>query len=275
MKEIDQYTKLYGVIGYPVRHSLSPIMHNAAFKARNINAVYLAFQVKDIKRCIEGIKGLGISGLSITIPHKEKIIKYLDDIDDVAIKIGAVNTVVNKHERLIGYNTDGMGAVSAIEDKTSIKEKRVLLVGAGGAARAIGFLLKKRGADIFIVNRSPERGQALAKFLKGRFISLKEAKEMDIHVLINTTPLGMVPDINDSPVPEELLKPEMVVMDIIYNPLETMLLKMAKRRHCIIIPGIEMFLQQGVEQFRLWTGVEPPLAIMRTVVLKALKNNIH
>jgi len=267
---MDQYTELYGVIGYPVRHSLSPAMHNAAFESAGLNAVYLAFETRDIKGTIVGMKALNLRGLSVTIPHKTDIIPFLDKVEDLALKIGAVNTVVNQDGRLIGYNTDAQGALKALEAKTPVTGQDCLVVGAGGAARAIGFILKERGAKVTIVNRSLERGEALAKVLKCSFFPLDQLAEHQAQILVQTTPVGMYPNVDQSPVPERAFKKGMVVMDIIYNPLETKLLQTAKATGCTIIDGAGMFVYQGAEQFRLWTGLKPPIKIMTRVVKDAL-----
>lgn len=270
-KKMDQYTELYGVIGYPVRHSLSPAMHNAAFESAGLNAVYLAFETRDIKGALQGMKALDLKGLSVTIPHKTDIIPLLDEVEDLALKIGAVNTVVNQGGRLIGYNTDAQGALKALEAETLVSGQDCLVVGAGGAARAIGFILKERGAKVTIVNRSLERGEALAKELNCPFFPLDQLAEHKAQILLQTTPVGMYPNVDQSPVPERAFKKGMVVMDIIYNPLETKLLQTAKTNGCAIIDGAGMFVYQGAEQFRLWTGLEPPIKIMTQFIKKMLR----
>jgi|WetSurMetagenome_2_1015567.scaffolds.fasta_scaffold296516_2 shikimate dehydrogenase len=267
---IDQYTQLYGVIGNPVRHSLSPIMHNAAFEDRRINAVYLAFEIKELEDCIKGVRSLGIKGLSVTIPFKSEIIPFLDEVDDLAKRIGAVNTVVNEDGFLKGYNTDASGALRALEGKTDISGKRVVIIGAGGTARAAGYILKQKGMDITIANRSRERGMALAESLGCGFVNLKELTDIKHDILINTTPVGMSPDVDECPVPQEALQEDMVVMDVIYNPLKTKLLAMAEARGCTILNGLPIFIYQGAEQFRLWTGLDAPVTIMDEAVKKVL-----
>jgi len=267
---IDQHTVLYGVVGWPVEHSLSPVMHNAAFAAAGINAVYLAFPVRDMAGCMAGIRALGIRGLSVTIPHKSAVIPHLDDLDARAREIGAVNTVVNRDGRLIGYNTDAAGALKALEERISLAGRKCIILGAGGAARAIGFVLRDKVAAITVANRSPDRGRALARSLGCSSISLDELKAVQADLLIQTTPVGMAPGDRASPVPEQILKEGMAVMDIIYNPLETKLLAMARSRGCATITGLSMLIHQGAEQFRLWTGGEPPTQAMTTAVLEAL-----
>jgi shikimate dehydrogenase len=267
---IDPQTQLFGVVGYPLGHTSSPTMHNAAFAAIGINAVYLAFETKDIKGCMVGMRALGIRGLSVTIPYKAEVIPFLDDVQGVARRIGAVNTIVNENGRLIGYNTDGLGALKALEKVVQSDTGTCLLLGAGGAARAIGFVLKERGMDVTIVNRSPERGKELADFLGCRFTSLENIGNKEAELLIQATPVGMYPQHNQCPVPESILKKEMVVMDIVYNPPQTRLLKLARARGCLTVGGLAMFIHQGAEQFRLWTGQNPPIEVMAGAVTGAL-----
>jgi shikimate dehydrogenase len=269
---IDQHTLLYGVVGWPIGHSLSPAMHNVAFAAAGINAVYLAFAARDIGAVIAGARALGIRGLSVTIPHKEAVIPHLDEIDDLAAKIGAVNTVVNHEGRLVGYNTDALGALTALEEKISLAGKKCVIVGAGGAARAIGFALRERVAAISVANRSPERGRDLATSLGCAFIPLEELDRVAVDLLIQTTPVGMTPHRDECPVPESALRAGMAVMDIIYNPLQTRLLAMAKSRGCVTVNGLSMFVHQGAEQFRLWTNLNPPVEAMTRAVLEALSS---
>jgi shikimate dehydrogenase len=262
--------RIYGVLGNPIAHSLSPAMHNSAFEAKGVNARYVAFESSDLKGSIIGMRALGICGLSVTIPFKTAVIPHLDRLDPLAKAIGAVNTILNRNGRLTGYNTDGLGAMKALEAVMDLMGKRCLLVGAGGAARGIGFTALERGMTLVAANRSKVRGRELAAFLKSPFIPLEEIAEVKADVLIQTTPVGMFPHENASPVPDPILQKGMVVMDAIYNPLETRLLKTAKRKGCRTISGLEMFIHQGAEQFRLWTGFNPPLDIMRNAVLSAL-----
>jgi shikimate dehydrogenase len=268
---IDQYTRLYGVMGYPIGHSLSPVMHNAAFLEGGLNAVYLAFESKDVEGGLQGMRALGIRGMSITIPHKSGVVPFLDELDGLSKNIGAVNTIVNNDGRLVGYNTDAMGALIALNDKVDLLNKRCVIIGAGGAARAIGFILKEYGVEVSIANRTIERGKALANALGCPFVPLKEVGVVDVDLLVQTTPVGMHPDHNQYIVSPDLLKQGMVVMDIIYNPLETSLLKVARAKGCLTINGLEMFVHQGAEQFRLWTGLDAPIDAMTLAVKKALR----
>lgn len=267
---IDQQTKLYGIVGFPLAHSLSPLMQNAALSVKNMNAVYMAFESRDLAGCLTGMKSLGIKGLSVTIPHKSSVLPLLDEIDDLAERIGAVNTIVNDNGRLIGYNTDAIGAIRALETKIDVRDESGLIFGAGGAARAIGFILKDKGVSITVVNRSRKRGEDLARALGCPFVPLNEVGEQDADLLVQTTSVGMHPHNDQCVVPKSILKKGLVVMDIIYNPLETRLLKTARERGCIMVNGLGMFIHQGAEQFRLWTGLEPPVDTMTRVVAQAL-----
>jgi len=270
---IDQHTDLYGVLGKPIGHSLSPVMHNAAFSATAINAVYVAFETEDVDKAVQGIRGLCIKGMSVTIPLKSAVIPYLDDIDPMAERIGAVNTIVNDDGRLRGCNTDSSGALKALEKKTHISGKSCIIIGAGGAARAIGFALRERDVSVTVANRSLERGEDLARTLGCSHIPLNRIEVIKADILIQTTPVGMYPYIDQFPIPGEILDQGMVVMDIIYNPADTRLLKLARDRDCATVSGVDMFIHQGAEQFRLWTGIDPPLGVMRHAVNEALKKD--
>ena len=267
---IDQHTELYGIIGNPIGHSLSPIMHNAAFSQKGINAVFMAFETRDLDACIKGIKGLGIKGMAVTIPYKADVIPLLDEVDDLAGRIGAVNTIVNRGSRLVGYNTDGIGALKALEERTELSGKSCIMIGAGGAARAIAYVLREKEIELTVANRSIERGKSLCRDLGCRFMNLEGLVREKADILINTTPVGMAPGYGSCLVPEQALRDGMVVMDIVYNPLETRLITMARSRGCITINGLAMFVYQGAEQFRLWTGLEPPIKAMTKAVKKAL-----
>ena len=267
---INQNTELYGVLGNPVRHSLGPLMHNAVFREKGLNAVYLAFESDSVEGAIQGMRALGIKGLSITIPHKTSVIPLLDEVDPLAKDIGAVNTVVNKDGKLTGYNTDAAGALMALEAAVPVEGKRCVIVGAGGAARAVGYILKRKSVGLVIANRSVERGEALSISLDCPFVKMDQIEDIDADILINTTPAGMSPHIDSCPVPFSALKRGMTVMDIIYNPRITRLLRAAAERGCRIVDGLGMFIYQGAEQFRLWTGKEAPVDIMKAVVEQAL-----
>jgi shikimate dehydrogenase len=270
---IDSNTFLCGLIGNPVAHSLSPVMHNQAFTAIGYNAVYLAFRVIDLDSAIKGIKALNFKGVSVTLPHKVAVMEYLDEVEETAATIGAVNTIVNNNGSLIGYNTDSRGALEALRTKTAIQGKSVAIIGAGGAARAIGFGLKSAAGRLTILNRSRTNGERLAADLRADFLPLNEWQPNRYEILINTTPIGMHPETDASPIPKNDLSKEMVVMDIVYNPIKTRLLKEAEAKNCRTINGVSMFVFQGAQQFELWTGQKAPVEVMQNSVLEALKAN--
>jgi shikimate dehydrogenase len=269
-KMIDADTSLFGLIGNPVAHSLSPVMHNQAFAATGYNGVYLTFRVTDPGMAIKGIAALNFKGVSVTLPHKIAVMEYLDAVDETAARIGAVNTIVNNQGRLIGYNTDCAGALEALRTRTSIKDKSVALIGAGGAARAIGFGLVAAGGRVTILNRTRISGERLAADLQAQFLPLGEWAPNQYEILINTTPLGMYPETAATPISKANLSKDMVVMDIVYNPLETRFLKEAAAIGCGIINGVDMFVSQGAQQFALWTGKKAPVDVMRKAVIEAL-----
>lgn len=270
----DAATRVFGVIGDPVSHSLSPVMHNAAFAHIGYNGVYATFRTRDVAGALCGVRALGIGGLSVTIPHKEAVMDHLDELDRLAAEIGAVNTVVNREGHLLGYNSDCTGAISALSRKTTVRGKRAALLGSGGGARAIGFGLRTEGASVTVVNRTPERGERLARDLDADFIPLNDFNGKNVDILINTTSVGMTPHVDGVPVPASVLEPEMVVMDIVYNPLKTAFLKAAARKGCMVIDGLAMFIGQGAFQFELWTGKKAPLEIMERAVRQALQSRI-
>lgn len=272
--KIDLKTSIFGIVGYPLGHSLSPLMHNTAFRFRGLNAIYLFFETQEIENAIKGIKALGIKGVSVTIPYKSDVLPFLDRIDSLAENIGAVNTIINKEGELIGYNTDAIGALKAIKERISPIGKGALIIGAGGAARSIGYMLKKEGADLFIASRNYRHAKKLAESLGGTGIPMEDIGSLNVDILINATPVGMYPHTDRCPVSASVLRPGMVVMDIVYNPLDTLLLKIAKDRRCITINGLKMFIYQGAEQFRLWTGLEPPLDTMEKAVRSVLENDL-
>jgi len=267
---IDTHTQLYGIIGDPVKHSLGPILHNKAFKRMGLNAVYLAFEVRHLEEAIRGIRGLGIRGVSVTLPFKTQVLPFLDKVEAVAEKIKAVNTIANEGGRLVGYNTDWSGALEALEEKVDLKGKKILLLGAGGAARAIGFGLKERRCQAIISNRSLDKAIELAKALGFTCVPLSSINEPKIDVIINATSVGMLPHNADSPLPQRFLKEGMVVMDIIYQPLKTQLLQDAEEQGCQTIDGLEMFVRQGAEQLEIWTGKKPEINQMKEDLRKEL-----
>ena len=267
---INGKTILYGIIGNPVSHSLSPAMHNAALADCGINGVYLPFPAPDIEAAVVGIRGLGIGGASVTIPHKEKVMELLDEVDSVAARIGAVNTIVRKGDRLVGMNTDWVGAVRALEEESELENRDVILLGAGGSARAIGFGLLERKANLVLCSRTESRGRSLANELGCSWVSLSEPEKLTGNILVNATSVGMQPESTSTPFPGELLSRFQVVMDIVYAPLQTRLLREAEAAGCRIVNGLEMLLYQGVAQFELWTGEAAPVELMREALTDAL-----
>lgn len=273
---------MVGLFGRPVGHSLSPVMHNTAFEQNQLPYAYAAFQVDDhqIKEAVEAIRALGMRGVNVTIPHKVAVIPYLDKIDPLAERIGAVNTIVNEDGTLIGYNTDGTGYVRSLLEETGINltEQVVTLLGAGGAARAVACTLVERGVkEIRIVNRSQERAELLAMALGSqipvRVYSFAQAEQaiLDSTLLINTTSIGMYPHIHEMPVDKECLRPDLIVSDLIYNPLETKLLQHAKAIGATYHSGVGMFINQGALAYELWTGEAAPTDKMREIVLQHLQ----
>jgi len=271
--KIDAKTQICGVIGNPIEHSLSPLIHNAGYQKLGLNFIYLAFRAKDLKSAIKGIKALDIRGVSITLPHKIMVMSLLDKIEKKALEIGAVNTVLNENGKLIGFNTDGDGAIRALEEKISIKNKKIFLVGAGGAGRAIAFGLGKRVIKTLIIDKIVRRAELLAKNLKnsdfGGITRLPEISKFDI--LINATPIGMMPNTKESPIPKKYLHKNLVVFDAVYNPKETKLLLDAKEKGCQIVFGYKMFLYQAAKQFELFTGFKAPIKVMEKTLIGALK----
>lgn len=273
---ISAKTKICMIIGDPVEHSLSPQMHNAGYEKLGIDSeyVYVACRVgvENIADFIKGIRAMQIRGVSCTIPHKIAVMQYLDKIDEAAEKIGAVNTIVNDDGVLKGYNTDSLGVEIPLEKMGSLENKKVALLGAGGAARAIAYIITRRGARLVVYNRTIEKAEELVREFGGETRSLdavKEVKNMDI--IINATPIGLGRSKNQTPLAKELITNKHIVFDIIYIPYETRLLKEAREQGARIIHGTEMLLQQGMEQFKLFTGYDGPEETMRNVLLEHLE----
>jgi shikimate dehydrogenase len=273
---INADNKICCLIGDPVEHSLSPLIHNVGYQALGINYTYISFQVRDIKQAIEGIRGLGIRGASVTIPHKTSAIKYLDRLDPLAEKIGAINTIVNDDGVLTGYNTDGDGALQALEEVTTLSGKKTVLIGSGGAASAIAVGLKAKGVKLVVLNRTEAKASKLAKKVNASgFGSLNRLSEItSADILINATPLGMWPETGQSIIPRELLHKKLTVFDIVYNPKETRLLIEARERGCNVVYGYKMFLYQAARQFELFTGHQAPLPAMESALTQAWEGGI-
>ncbi|WP_458354851.1 shikimate dehydrogenase [Peribacillus frigoritolerans] len=276
--------KIYGVMGDPIAHSMSPDIHNDAFEKENIEAVYHHFHVtkEGLNDAVKGMKALGIEGFNITIPHKTSIIPFLDEVDELALAIGAVNTVVNKNGRFIGYNTDGKGFFKSLCDEISgdIKAKKTLVIGAGGAARAIYFTLVKEGVkQVDIANRTKERAAQLVSDCPydkvSKALSIIEAEESlsQYDLIIQTTSSGMSPELDHSPIKVDQLKAGAIVSDIIYNPLQTKLLREAGEKGAETQNGLGMFINQAALAFEIWTGIMPDTARMTDIVLNKLGGN--
>lgn len=263
MPLIDGRTEVYGIMGAPVAHTLSPAMHNRAFAELGMNKVYVPFEVTEVASAMAGFRVLGIRGVSVTIPHKQAVIPYLDSVDHVASAIGAVNTLRLDGGHIHGFNTDWLGATRALSQVMELPGQRVLLLGAGGSARAIGFGLKEVGAEVIIASRSREKGRLLAADLDCDWHDLQDVAGVHAAALVNATPVGMSPNIEQMPVPALDLSKFRVVMDIVYSPLETRLLREAGKAGCLVVNGLEMLLFQGAAQFEIWTGQVAPLAAMR------------
>jgi len=284
LTSITSATKLCALIGNPVEHSLSPVMHNAAFRFLGLNYVYLCLRVRTagLKHAVDGVKSLGILGFNVTIPHKVAVMTYLDEIDPLAKDIGAVNTVVNRDERLFGYNTDGLGGLRALSEAgVTLTGKKVVLLGAGGAARALSFSIAPLAGLLVILNRTETKAVALASNLRRRFDKkirggpltrnalLTEMADTD--VLINSTSVGMHPKSEECVVDEDLLHSRMTVFDAVYNPLETRLLREAKSVGAKTVDGLSMLVHQGAFAFKIWTGVKPPIDVMTRAVEAAVE----
>ncbi|MGB7024842.1 MAG: shikimate dehydrogenase [Candidatus Acidiferrales bacterium] len=269
--KLDGQTRVYGVIGDPIEHSLSPALHNTGFAARRVNAVYLPFLVRNLGDFLAAIEPLGLQGFSITIPHKERILRHLDDCDALAAQIGAVNTVVVRGgAKLFGYNTDYLGALRALERRMPIAGSRVLIFGAGGVARAVAFALARGGAAVALCARRMERARKLARAIHGAAIPRKALRREFFDAIVNATPVGMHPRTSDSPLEARELNCRLV-FDTIYRPRKTRLLQLAAACGIETVSGLEMFLAQGIAQWEIWMGERAPEAAMRRAVVAALR----
>ena len=267
---VDAATQVYGVAGDPVEHSLSPIMMNAAFRRESVNAVYLSLHAKSLKDLLACVRDIPIRGLSITMPYKQDIVDALENSDPLTRQIGACNTLVRSLDgKLYGFNTDVGGIVAPLEQRLHLAGARILVVGAGGAARAAAFGLKAKGAEVFLTNRTPEKAQTLARQAKAKYLKRADIAKTTFDVIINATPVGMGNG-KQSPLEEKELNTK-YVFDLVYTPAETKLIKMARAKNLQVIPGLEMFVQQGARQFEIWTGKPAPIAEMAYVVTKALE----
>jgi 3-dehydroquinate dehydratase / shikimate dehydrogenase len=269
IEQVDAATRVYGVAGDPVTYSLSPQMMNAAFRRENVNAVYLALHAKSVADLLHCVRDIPIHGLSITMPYKQEIIEHLDNTDALTQKTGACNTVVRAQDgKMYGFNTDVAGMVRPLEQRLSLQGAKILVLGAGGAARSAVFGLKERGAEVYILNRTPEPAQKLARQARARSIKRADLKKLSFDVIINATPVGMGPA-EASPLNEKEIKAR-YVMDMVYQG-ETRFAKLARAQGAEVIPGWEMFVQQGARQFEIWTGKPAPLSEMQHEVQSAIE----
>ncbi len=287
-KEISGKTKICGLIGDPVEHTMSPVMHNAAYKKLGLDYIYIPFRVEpeQLAPAVDGLRALNVSGFNVTIPHKVSIIPMLDGLNPLAEKIGAVNTVVNKDGELRGYNTDAEGFLRALLEKGVEPDgKNIVVLGAGGAARAVTYILAERKSSLTILNRRQELdwAEAIAELIKedfGKAVKVLELREDNLaealekaDILVNATSVGMSPAGSESPVPAGLLKAGLVVFDVVYNPVVTRLLGEAKAAGAQTIGGVDMLAWQGALAFEKWTGREAPLDLMRKEALKMLESH--
>lgn len=277
---ISGRTRVCGIIGDPIEHTMSPAMHNAAFQKLGLDYVYVAFRVsqEELSRAVEGMRALDIRGFNVTIPHKVAIMPLLDKLDPLVEKIGAVNTVVNDDGLLTGYNTDATGFLRALLEKgIEPKGKDIVILGAGGASRGISFILAQRGASIVLMNRNARRAEDLAQRISQKGVRAMALNEKNLAValeradiLVNTTSVGMIPDVNETPVPARLLRRGLIVSDIVYNPIRTRLLKEAEAAGAETVGGIDMLAWQGALAFEKWTGRKAPFYLMREEATEAL-----
>ncbi|MDI6827951.1 MAG: shikimate dehydrogenase [Armatimonadota bacterium] len=278
-------TKVVGVFGFPVRHSLSPAMHNAAFQDLGLDFVYVPFNVHpdNLEAAVQGVRALQLVGVNVTIPHKESVIRFLDWVSPEAQQISSVNTIHNSEGLLKGYSTDGQGFMESLGPMAAeIRGKKCVVLGAGGSARAIVHALAIRGSEVTVANRTLSRAveivETLSKLLGNRSIRAvqiesKEAREAvaEANLLVNCTSVGMFPHIDEQPIPSEWMHKDLLVYDLIYNPIETKLLQAARETGCKVMNGVLMLVHQGAISFRIWTGIEPPIKVMEEAVLAGLQ----
>lgn len=279
--QINAETEVYGVIGDPIGHSLSPLIHNAAFRECGMNKVYLPFRIprEDLNSFLDDCPALGIKGLSVTIPHKEAVLRRVTKVDGAIRGVGAANTLMFEGEQTAGYNTDYRAAMdslaAAMQESGSAKPddlngKVALVLGAGGAAKAIAFGLQRRGAEVVVASRTRERADRLASAINIKAVEWSTRHNFWVDILVNCTPVGMHPHVDETPYDKHYLKPSMLVFDTVYNPESTLLIKDARARSCTVITGVDMFIRQAALQFKLFTDREPPADLMRDVLKRTI-----
>jgi 3-dehydroquinate dehydratase / shikimate dehydrogenase len=273
VEKLKKSAKIYGVIADPVRHSISPTVHNRAFQSRRVDAVYLPFLVSPA--CLRDFfvmaERLPLAGFSVTIPHKQKIIRYLDCVDPLAKRIGAVNTVWRKAGKWRGTNTDAAGVTAPLARALRLQNASVLIAGNGGAARGAAYALSEAGAKIALVGRNPDRVRALSKITGAEPLLREQLNGRKFDIMVHATPLGMHPHVNECFFEGKI--PAEVVLDMVYNPMETLLVRRAREQGCTVVPGLEMFLEQAVRQFEIWTGETAPRAVMQKAAVEALETH--
>jgi 3-dehydroquinate dehydratase/shikimate dehydrogenase len=287
MREMYRYdsitpaTRIYGVVADPVAHSLSPVVHNAALTAAGIDAVYLPFRVpaEQIDEFISGASRWPLAGVSVTIPHKEAVLRHATRVDDLVKSIGAANTLSFAADGISASNTDATAAVESLMSALQGEEpssggaanglKTALVLGAGGAARAVSFGLKQRGIEVTLASRTLERAKKIAAEVGCKAVDWAARHRMPYDCVVNATPVGMHPNVDESPYEKEHLRPYMVVFDTVYNPENTLLIKEARSVGCRIVTGVDMFVRQAAIQFRIWHGTEPPAQVMRDALKRA------
>ncbi|MBX7165703.1 MAG: shikimate dehydrogenase [Pirellulales bacterium] len=286
MREIYHYdslgpeTKVFGVIADPVGHSLSPVIHNAAFEHDEFDAVYVPFRVskQDLNQFLDEAPSLGVVGLSVTIPHKETVIRKLSKVDGATRRVGAANTIVWEDGALVGHNTDYRAAMDSLEsamgeaggEVSPVRGKTILILGAGGVARVMAHGFQRRGAEVLVASRTSDRADRLAEKVHCKAIDWAARYAVTADVLINCTPVGMHPNVDETPYDKHHLRPSMVVFDTVYNPESTLLIKEARARSCTVVTGVDMFIRQAALQYKLFTGREAPLAAMRDALRRAI-----
>ncbi len=269
VEQIESVTKVYGIAGDPVSHSMSPWVMNSAFRRENVNAVYVPLHAKSLEDLLSTVTDLPVDGISVTMPYKQAVVEHLDNSDVLTQRTGACNTIVRgKDGRLFGFNTDVYGIIAAVEARLPLQGARVLVLGAGGAARAAVFGLRGKGAEVSILNRTPATAQALAKESGSKVVKRSELPKLAFELIFNATPVGMAGD-KHTPLEENELN-ALWVFDSVYNPIETRLLKLAQAKGCGTISGAEMFVHQAARQFEIWTGKPAPIDAMRQVLLRQL-----
>ena len=283
---ISGMTRVCGVIADPIGHTVSPAMHNAAFEEMGIDYLYVPFRVKKegVGEAIAGMRALNIRGLNVTIPHKVAVIPFLDELDDLAQRIGAVNTIVNDNGVLRGYNTDATGFLQALLERgIEPRGKNVVILGAGGASRAISLILAERGSNLIILNRTLDKAKECAYRISE--IYQREAKALKLDrenlarglskadILVNATSVGMTPNVDETPLSFDLFKPSLIVFDIVYNPIKTRLLREAETAGAETISGLDMLVWQGALAFEKWTGLKAPVKLMREEAIKVLQGH--